>query len=178
MNRRKTGASGQGSYKNYIDSYRELLVPAIYRGVEQEVEKAILDIEDKVKHNVRENLKGIPAMIHRLIQNIPPPPPGENPEGAFPELEIPTMFNPTDIFDNFDFGDTDGFDFGGFDETTSYLETSDSSGSSNFSDSHLSMPSSNTSVDDENYNVAKITRQPYQQPLSVLPEYSYPRGRC
>lgn len=139
------------------------------------MENALLDVEERVKSNVRDRIKDIPAMIHRVFLQIAPPP-GEDLKGDYKEMPVPS-FDPENIFEGINF-DSATFEFEGFDATTSYLEpTETSSASSSFeADSHYAMASSNTSVDDGNYTVAKPGGVSYQQMLPDIPEFSYPRG--
>lgn len=109
----------------------------------------MFNVEDHIKSNVRERIKGLPAVIHRVMQSISPPRGFSESEST--ELAVPENFDPNDLLADIDFDGPDAFDFNEISNTAVYTETSGSSGSSSFSDSFGPMPSSNTSVEDEAY---------------------------
>lgn len=143
-------------------------MPLIHRSVVQEVEKAILDVEDRIKYNVRDRIRGLPAVLHRLIQSIPPP--GDDAEGDPKELVVPDNFDPDDIFAELNFDVADSFNFEEINNPVVYTETTGSSGSSSFSDSHGAVASSNTSVDYEAQGQYYTTMKPSGMTLQPVPE--------
>ena len=143
-----SNSSNEESFQNFHEYYRDRITPLIHHAVESEVEKAMLDVEDRVKSNVLDRMKSIPALLHRLLQSIPPP--GGDVEGEYSGIAAPDDFNPDDVFADLNFDEADGFDFGGITEHTVFVEPSDTSGSSSFSESCRANPGSDTSVDEEN----------------------------
>ncbi|KAF7562410.1 hypothetical protein G7046_g1714 [Stylonectria norvegica] len=143
----------EGNFQNYADCYRGKLIPLIHHEVEQEVEKAMFDVEDHIKSNVKDRIRDLPAILHRLIQSIPPP--GGSLEADFPDMTAPEGFNPDNIFEDFKFDEADAFDFDSLRyppyilETAETVESAGSSGSSNLSNSMFPAASSATSVDDD-----------------------------
>ncbi|CAM1504800.1 Fc.00g023910.m01.CDS01 [Cosmosporella sp. VM-42] len=146
--RQRSNSSTEDNFQNFREYYREKITPMIQHTVEDEVEKAMLDVEDRVKSNVRDRMKGLPAMLHRLLQSIPPP--GGDLEGDFIDTTAPDNFNPDDLFAELNFEEADGFDFGDMSVPQACPDSSDTSGSSSFSDSCRLNPGSDTSVDEEN----------------------------
>jgi hypothetical protein len=106
--------------------------------VDQEVEKALLAVEDDIKANVADLIRDLPR---RIMSSIPPP--------AQISDESEQNFNTLGLLENFDFdfSPEEGFNFGEISSDYEPLAVSDSSLSSSWSDP--AMPSSATSLQDE-----------------------------
>lgn len=118
------------------------------------MDKALEGVESSIKSNVLDKINSITLTIHRIFQNIPPPP-GSNlgdddGSDADKDAVIPPGLDPTRLFDDLEptLGPDDAFDFGVLEP----IQEENSSQSSYFSDSfQAATNSSNTSVDGQQH---------------------------
>lgn len=120
------------------DFYRERVFPMIRYHVDQEVEKALLAVEDDIKASVADLIRDLPR---RIMSSIPPPTQISD--------EAEQSINPLGLLESFDFdfSPEEGFNFDNISSEYEPLAESDTSLSSSWSGPAVA--SSATSLQDE-----------------------------